>query len=100
MGSEFFCPYCHALLRKSPMDQAYSKLSGFVMTGNWQDTIRCPACGEDIDRMDIIKGKYDKKWWQFWGNSDKSTKPPAKKFKELSRAEITEIELMRMREKD
>jgi hypothetical protein len=110
MGSDFFCPYCHALLRKSPLDQSYSKLSGFVYSGKWQESIRCPACGEDIDRMDIIKGKFDKKWWQFFDMGKLPTDPQKdrssikndtlpKKFKELSRAELAEIEIKKMREK-
>jgi hypothetical protein len=99
MGSDFFCPYCHALLRKSPLDQAYSKTSGLIVTGNWQYSIRCPACGENIDRMEIINGKYDKKWWQFFdmgklpseNKSAPSNNSLPQNYGELNRAELEEI---------
>jgi endogenous inhibitor of DNA gyrase (YacG/DUF329 family) len=53
------CPHCGALLKKSDADYVLGEAGSFIAMGSSE--LPCPTCGRPIDRMGIIKGKYDPK---------------------------------------
>lgn len=56
---QFRCPHCRSLLTKSDADQIMGDAGGFVSFASSKEA--CPACGETMDRLSIIKGEYDEK---------------------------------------
>lgn len=58
-SAKFRCPYCQTILTKCEMDQVLGEAGGFMVFGSSVET--CPACGNPIDRLSIVNGKYDVK---------------------------------------
>lgn len=56
---QFRCPHCRSLLTKSDADQVLGESGYFVSFASSKEA--CPACGETMDRLSIIKGEYDEK---------------------------------------
>jgi len=59
--SEFFrCPRCHNRIQKTAQAWVLGEVSRGIMMGDCKPTI-CPFCGQDMDTLAIIDGKYDDK---------------------------------------
>lgn len=58
-SAKFRCPHCQTILTKCEMDQVLGEAGGFMVFGPSVET--CPACGNPIDRLSIVNGKYDVK---------------------------------------
>lgn len=58
-SAQFRCPHCRSVLTKCERDQVLGEAGSFMVFG--QSTEICPACGNSIDRLSIVNGKYDVK---------------------------------------
>lgn len=56
-SAQFRCPHCQTVLTKCEIDQVLGEAGSFMVFG--QSTEICPACGNPIDRLSIVNGKYD-----------------------------------------
>src|SRR4051794_19017681 len=69
MKSEYFlCPHCRTQLRKSAAASVLGEAGGFAVMGG-TPTVPCPACGQAIDTLKMIEGKYDESQWAEIGNA-------------------------------
>ncbi|MBI5723977.1 MAG: hypothetical protein HZA50_08475 [Planctomycetes bacterium] len=59
--SEFFrCPKCRSRIQKTAQAWVMGEVSRGIMMGDCKPTY-CPFCGQEMDTLAIIDGKYDDK---------------------------------------